>query len=49
MTHFHQGLLPKYVTPDHSLDLLAIFHYIYIVIKRINQLKHTIMKQPKIT
>lgn len=49
MTHFHQGLLPKYVTPDYPLDLLANFHYIYIVIKRINQLKHTIMKQPKIT
>ena len=49
MTHFHQGLLPKYVTPDYPLDLLAISHYIYIVIKQINQLKHAIMKQPKIT
>lgn len=38
-------LIPKYV----SFDLLTIFHYIYIVIKRINQLKHIIMKQPKIT
>ena len=49
MTHFQQGLLPKYVTPDYPLDLIVDFHYIYIVIKQINQLKHIIMKQAKIT